>query len=243
MVLTSSAAGLGKKDCISNKLTGCNNFCWSTPRPISGPRRASQLRYEVVASRGPSAWQPAPTLPVALLPRFLVLACAALGATALSACTNDDPPVAANVELERFQGLWYEIARMPRDYDETCHDTIAEYRLVAPTELEMTHTCHLDSPSGSLSRFRAPAKASDPKVPAKLTLDLGLYHGDYWILDVGKGYDYALVGHPSLTMLWILSRTPSLDQKTLASLESEASRLGFAASALRMTPQSQAGAP
>jgi apolipoprotein D and lipocalin family protein len=176
------------------------------------------------------------------LPRFLVIACAALSASTFCACTSDDPPVAANVELERFQGLWYEIARMPRDYDETCHDTIADYRLVSPNELEMTHTCHLDSPSGSLSQFRAPAKASDPRVPAKLTLDLGLYHGDYWILDVGKDYEYALIGHPSLTMLWILSRSPSLDEKTLASLENEAGRLGFAASALRMTPQSRAGA-
>jgi apolipoprotein D and lipocalin family protein len=156
------------------------------------------------------------------------------------ACTNADPPVAQGLELERLQGHWFEIARIPRDYDRTCHDTTADYRLVTPAELELDHRCRLGSASGAVSEFRAPATVEDPQVPAKLTLDLGLYRGSYWVLEVGDAYEYALIGHPSLTMLWVLSRTPTLPKETLDRLRATASRDGYDPNALELTPQSAA---
>jgi apolipoprotein D and lipocalin family protein len=162
-----------------------------------------------------------------------------LGLLALG-CAEREPSVAPELELERFQGRWYEIARIPRDHDRLCHDTTADYRLVAPGRLELWHRCHLSSAGGSLSEFRAPATVDDPEVPAKLTLDLGLYRGSYWVLEVGKDYEYALIGHPSLTMLWVLSRSASLPSETMRHLEDRASREGFSASALELTPQSAA---
>lgn len=167
-----------------------------------------------------------------------VLASAALAYGVLG-CANQEPSVAQNLELERFQGRWYEVARIPRDYDQRCHDTTADYRLVAPGKLELHHQCRLRSPSGSLSEFVAPATVDDPNVPAKLTLDLGLYRGAYWVLDVGKDYDYALVGHPSLTMLWVLSREKTLPADVLERLEQRASREGYDRDALVMTPMSR----
>jgi apolipoprotein D and lipocalin family protein len=168
-------------------------------------------------------------------PLLVALAMVAAG------CTDREPDVAKGVSLERFEGRWYEIARVPRDYDRTCHDTTADYRLVGPNRLEMTHRCHLASPTGTVSEFRAPATADDPAVPAKLTLDLGLYHGAYWVLAVGNDYEYALIGHPSLTMLWILSRTPALPAETFGELSALATRQGYGVGMLEMTPQS--GAP
>ena len=55
------------------------------------------------------------------------------------------------------------------------------------------------------------ATVPDPSAPAKLALDVGGYSGDYWILEVGPNYEYAVVGHPSRLYYWILSRTPTLD--------------------------------
>jgi len=160
-----------------------------------------------------------------------------VGGSALAlACTNADPSVAPNLELSRFQGHWYEIARIPRDYDRTCFDTTADYTLVNPGKLELRHRCRLGSPSGALSEFAAPASVDDPKVPAKLTLDLGLYRGSYWVLEVGKDYEYALIGHPSLTMLWVLSRTPKLPDDVYAALRAKASHEGYDADALVLTP-------
>ncbi len=170
-----------------------------------------------------------------MIRRLLPLAALALGAFG---CTNQEPSVAPNLELERFQGRWYEVARIPRDYDQRCHDTTADYRLVAPGKLELHHQCRLRSFTGALSEFVAPAEALDPKVPAKLTLDLGLYRGAYWVLEVGKDYDYALIGHPSLTMLWVLSREKTLPADVLDGLEQRATREGYDPNALVMTPMS-----
>jgi len=146
--------------------------------------------------------------------------------------------VAQGLSLERFEGRWFEIARIPRDYDRTCNDTTAEYRLTAPGHLEMTYRCHLDGANGPLKEFHAKAEAEDPAVAAKLTLDLGYYHGDYWVLAVGNDYEDALIGHPSLTMLWVLSRSPTLASTRLSELEGIAERQGFGLKMLERTPQS-----
>jgi apolipoprotein D and lipocalin family protein len=165
-------------------------------------------------------------------PLFALLAVSVLAL----ACSNRDPAVAQNFELSRFQGHWYEISRIPRDYDRTCFDTTADYELVSDGKLELRHACHLGSGTGALSQFAAPATVDDPAVPAKLTLDLGLYRGSYWVLEVGKDYEYALIGHPSLTMLWVLSRTPTLASDVYENLRAKASHEGYDPDALEMTP-------
>lgn len=152
-------------------------------------------------------------------------------------CSQRDPPVATNFEFERFQGRWYEIARIPRGYDELCHDTTADYELVGPNAFEFWHQCRIGASNGRLSEFSAPARAEDPSVPAKLTLDLGLYRGAYWVLDVDEDYEYAVVGHPSLTMLWVLARTPELDADLYAQALELARRDGFDTDQLVITPQ------
>jgi apolipoprotein D and lipocalin family protein len=157
---------------------------------------------------------------------------------AVLGCTDGEPAVAEGLSLERFEGRWYEIARIPRDYDRTCHDTTAEYRLTGPGHLEMTHRCHLVTTDGKLSEFRAPAAAGDARVPAKLTLDLGYFYGDYWVLAVGKNYEDALIGHPSLTMLWVLSRSPTLAPERYEELTALATRQGYGVGMLELTPQS-----
>jgi len=173
----------------------------------------------------------------------MVLGCSRVVALALlsalaAACSDREPSVAQNLELARFQGHWFEIARIPRDYDRTCVDTTADYTLTAPGKLELVHSCHLGSATGALSQFAAPATADDPSTPAKLTLDLGLYRGSYWVLEVDEAYGYALIGHPSLTMLWVLSRTPTLPDGVYDHLRATATREGYNADSLVMTPVS-----
>src|SRR5262245_46967791 len=108
---------------------------------------------------------------------IVVLALASFG------CMEDAPEVETNFELARFQGRWFEIARIPRDHDADCHDTVADYRLTSSERLELTHTCFAGSPTGTKRDFRATAHVDDPDVPAKLTLQIGLYAGAYWVLD------------------------------------------------------------
>jgi apolipoprotein D and lipocalin family protein len=164
--------------------------------------------------------------------------CAALTAFG---CMEDAPEVEANFELLRFQGRWYEIARIPRDHDTDCHDTVADYRLASSQQLDLTHTCFAGSPTGTKREFRAVASVDDPSVPAKLSLQIGLYAGAYWVLDVGDAYDYAVIGHPSRTMLWILARKPELDAATWENALGVAQKQGFATGLLQRTPQSNLG--
>ncbi len=165
-----------------------------------------------------------------------------VAALALIGCSEPEPQVETNFELLRFQGRWYEIARIPRDYDADCHDTLADYRLISNQRLDLIHTCFANSPNGTKREFRAVASVDDPSVPAKLVLQIGLYAGDYWVLDVGDAYDYAVIGHPSRTMLWILSRTPALDVAIWDKAIGVAQQQGFGTGLLERTPQSAAKA-
>jgi len=165
----------------------------------------------------------------------------ALGVSALlfTGCTDDGPAVAQNFDLSRFQGHWYEIARVPRDYDLDCKDTVADYDLKGVSELEMRHSCaSLSGKSGQ--NFQASAVVDDAAVPAKLTLQIGVFSASYWVLSVGDDYEYAVIGHPSRTMLWILSRTPDLDAARYAAATELATARGFDVSPLQKTPQSAA---
>jgi apolipoprotein D and lipocalin family protein len=164
----------------------------------------------------------------------------AMGAWLLLACTDGGPAVASNFDLQRFQGHWYEIARVPRDYDLDCHDTVADYTLMSGQQLEMRHTCRSGSPTGNEQKFQGLASVDDSAVPAKLTLQIGSYAASYWVLEVGDDYEYAVVGHPSRTMLWVLSRTPELDSTRYDHALSLASGRGFDVSQLKKTPQSAA---
>ena len=157
----------------------------------------------------------------------------------LTGCTDGGPPVAQNFDLSRFQGHWYEIARVPRDYDLDCKDTVADYDLKSASELQMRHSCA--SASGQAPQnFQATATVDDAAVPAKLTLQIGAFTASYWVLAVGNDYEYAVIGHPSRTMLWILSRTPDLDAARYSAATSLATERGFDVSQLQKVPQSAA---
>ena len=134
----------------------------------------------------------------------------------LQGCYDDTPlEVAPSVDLWKFQGKWYEIAKLPRTTQAHCTGTVASYRLQPNGDFDVESHCQLDSLDGPVRSMTATGKVPDPAVPAKLALNFGGFYGDYWILEVGPDYEYAVVGHPSREYLWILSRTPTLDAHRL----------------------------
>lgn len=165
----------------------------------------------------------------------LALASAAL--LALAACGHDPLDVAPNVDLKRFQGKWYEIAKLPRSTQSDCTATVASYTLNASGGVDVRNECHVGSPTGTLKSVVMTAKVDDPGVPAKLSLDVGGFYGDYWILEVGDHYEYAVVGTPSRSYLWVLSRTPTLDPATTKGLLDRAAAKKFDTSRIEYTAQ------
>lgn len=163
--------------------------------------------------------------------------CGALSSGALS-CGADPPlDVAQNVDLSRFQGKWYEIARLPRTTQTDCHGTTAFYTQNPDGTLSLVNQCNVGGPSGPLNTVSMTASVTDAAQPAKLALTVGGFSGDYWILELGPSYEYAVVGHPSREYLWILSRTPTLDASTMAGVVSRAQGQQFDTSRLEYTPQ------
>lgn len=165
---------------------------------------------------------------------------AALGAAA-TGCGNAPLDVAPNVDLSRIQGKWYEIARLPRTTQTDCHGTTAFYTQNSDGTLTFVNQCNVGATDGPINTVAMSASVPDNGTPAKLALDVGGYTGDYWILEVGSSYEYAVVGHPSRLYLWVLSRTPALDTSTMQGILSRAQTNQFDTSQIIYTPQPPAG--
>ena len=172
----------------------------------------------------------------------ILFAFAFAAACAVSACQSDPPlDVAPSVNLSQLQGKWYEIARLPRTTEVDCHGTTAFYTQAPDGSLSLVNQCNVGSATGTLQTVAMTATVPDSSVPAKLALNVGGYTGDYWILEVGSNYEYAVVGHPSRLYLWILSRTPTLDATVMSGILSRADSEHFDTSQLEYTPQPPAG--
>lgn len=172
----------------------------------------------------------------ALVALALALACSAYG------CQSEPPlEVAPRVELSQLQGKWYEIARLPRTTEVDCHGTTAFYTQSPDGSLGLVNQCNVGSSTGALQTIAMTATVPDPSVPAKLSLNVGGYTGDYWILELGSNYEYAVVGHPSRLYLWILSRTPTLDPEIMSGVLTRAEAKHFDTTQLEFTPQPPAG--
>ena len=162
----------------------------------------------------------------------------ALLLAALPACSHAPLDVVDGVDLQRFQGDWFEIAKLPRVTQADCTGTTARYELKSDRELVVTNACRLGNLAGNRRQVVAAARVPDPAVPAKLSVEFGGYFGDYWIIDLDRDdYRYAVVGHPARQYLWILSRTPTMDPATLAPLLQRATERGFDVSRLEYTKQ------
>jgi apolipoprotein D and lipocalin family protein len=157
--------------------------------------------------------------------------------SALAACEQHEPLDVAPVQLSRLQGRWYEIAKLARPSQAGCSGTTADYRVESGNELLIVNQCHEGGLNGPVKRAAARAVASDPSVPAKLSLDFGMAYGDFWILEVDEQYSYTVVGHPSREYLWILSRTPALPRETLDGVLARAQSRGFPIGILSYTEQ------
>jgi apolipoprotein D and lipocalin family protein len=149
------------------------------------------------------------------------------------------------VDLARYAGRWYEIARLPNRFQEQCAgDVAATYTLRTDGRVTVVNECRrkdgtVTRAEGVARRAEARGPASRLKVrfaPAFLSF-LPFVWGDYWIVDLDRDYRYAVVGDPSRRYLWILSRRPQMDEATYASLTDRARAFGFDTSRILRTPQ------
>lgn len=157
------------------------------------------------------------------------------------------PPlrVVQSVDLARYAGLWYEVARLPNRFEEKCvSDVTAEYTLVDADRIEVVNRCR--KADGQMTEAEGVARLAEKSrrnsrlkvrfAPSFLSF-LPFVWGDYQIMELAPDYSYALVGEPGRKYLWILSRTPRIDQATYQRLTEAAAAQGFDTSKLLRTKQ------
>lgn len=163
-----------------------------------------------------------------------------LVAMLLAACTTNgrqSPPleVVPAVDLSRYIGTWYEIASFPQRFQKGCTDSRAEYRIRPDGDVEVLNSCLRN---GKVDTAKGRAWVVDKVTNAKLKVSFFWpFRGDYWIIDLGKDYEYAVVAAPSMNYLWILSRTPQMEEQRYQEIVSRLRARGFDIAKLNRTVQ------
>jgi apolipoprotein D and lipocalin family protein len=142
------------------------------------------------------------------------------------------------VELSRYLGTWYEIASFPQSFQEGCHATSATYALRDDGTIDVLNRCRKGSLDGEESVANGRARVVDPVTHAKLQVSFfGPFWGDYWVIDLGADYEFAVVGHPGRDYLWILSRTRGMSPAVYEGIIARLKEQHYDLTRLVTTPQ------
>ncbi len=146
-----------------------------------------------------------------------------------------DRTTVASLDLNRYLGRWFEIARFDVRFERNLEQVEAVYELRADGRIRVVNS-GIDSVTGN--RREAVGKAHTTKQTGRLRVSFfWIFYSDYNVLALGDNYEWALVGSRSPRYLWILSRTPQLDPATLDRIVAEARRRGYDTSKLHYTVQ------
>ena len=138
---------------------------------------------------------------------------------------ENPPETVAEVDLAKYSGTWYEISRIPSWFERDCAGSTSHYSLRDDGKLDVRNHCFVGTLDGPEREVHGLAWMPDPEQPAKLKVRIfpWPWAGDYWIVQLGPKYKYAVVSNIDRTRLWILSRTPSMEahlyQEIIARLE------------------------
>ncbi|PSH03853.1 MAG: hypothetical protein CXZ00_09715 [Acidobacteria bacterium] len=168
---------------------------------------------------------------------FLLGAAIASAAICAAAASRPVLTTVPRVELSRYLGRWYEIARYPNRFEKQCdRDVEATYALRKDGRISVLNTCV--KKDGSRSEAKGWAKIADTSTNAKLRVTFFWpFFGNYWVLDLGSDYEYAVVGEPSRKYLWILSRTPQMNDALYQQILSRLAARGYDANKLLRVTQ------
>lgn len=145
------------------------------------------------------------------------------------------------LDLERYAGTWYEIARYDVWYERGCEDVVATYTPQEDGTVAVLNACTIRKRSGDKHKqSRGTARRPDEAHPGRLEVSFFRpFWGDYQVMALGPDYAWALVGSPDRGSLWVLARQPTLDGPSWDAAIGVATAQGFDRSLLIRTPQSE----
>ena len=165
--------------------------------------------------------------------RLALAAC--LGLMAAAAWAQPAPlATVPSVDVPRYMGTWYEIAKYPNWFQKKCvSSTSATYSLQADGQVQVLNRCKTAKGewSEALGQARQIGRANSPRLQVRFAPSwlsfIPLVWGNYWIIDLDPQYQWVVVSEPSREYLWILSRTPELPAATYQSLQGKLAANGF----------------
>jgi len=148
------------------------------------------------------------------------------------------------LDVPRYMGTWYEIAKFPNWFQRKCvSNTRANYVLQADGKVQVTNRCKRESGEvdEAIGAARQIGPANSPKLqvrfaPVWLSLIPAVW-GDYWVVELDEDYQWVAVSEPGRAYLWILSRSPRMDAATYTDVLSRLTRKGLDVQKLETTRQ------
>ncbi|KPN72171.1 lipocalin family protein [Neisseria sp. 83E34] len=165
----------------------------------------------------------------------------------LPAYSADLPPLQTvpQLDLERYAGQWYEIARLPMPYQNQCaSDVTATYRPNSNKTISVTNRCKQADGSWSIAEGLAkPKNAENTKLSVtflpKTVRWLPIGKAPYWVMALDEHYQTAMIGQPDRKYLWLLSRKPTMEEAVYQAYLQQAQQQGYDLSNLIRTKHHQ----
>jgi apolipoprotein D and lipocalin family protein len=184
-----------------------------------------------------------------MMNKWHAMALSGFGILALAGCSTLQkgpvgnsavPQPAKPVEVDRYLGRWYEMARYEAGFQKDCEAVTADYSLSGPGQIKVVNSCRKGALDGKATQATGKAKIVEGSNNTKLRVSFfGPFYGDYWVLDRADDYSWAIVGEPSGRYLWLLHRKAAPGPDILAMISNRAAQLGYDIKQLRWTRQPQ----
>lgn len=157
--------------------------------------------------------------------------------------TSDNPPATvANVDIDRYLGTWFEVARQPNPeedgYGRRCVDVTATYARRPDGSVDVLNVAYNANAAMRRTSVHGWARAVDATGAKLVVTFFRFFKGDYWVLGLDPEYRWALVGTPRRRRLWLLARSPRLDGADYDRALAIAAGQGYDPALIVRTPQS-----
>lgn len=167
----------------------------------------------------------------------IVLALSLMGTTSISSknpTTMIDKSVVKELDLERYLGTWYEIARYNHSFERGLVGVTANYSIRKDGKIKVLNSGYKKSLDGKFKQATGKAFIPNPETePSKLKVSFFWnFYGDYYVMELDDDYQWAIIGSSSDNFLWILSRSPIIELRLYKELLDKIEARGYDTSKL-----------
>jgi apolipoprotein D and lipocalin family protein len=145
------------------------------------------------------------------------------------------------LEIDKFLGQWYEIARYPHSFEKDLVGVTATYSMREDGKIKVLNQGYKNTLNGELKTAEGKAKIPDKNDPSKLKVSFfWFFYADYLVMELdSENYQWAVIGSSSPNYLWILSRTPQMEKDLYMDLLQKIEKRGYDTSKLLLVEQNQ----